>query len=125
MTHRPARAWPYLVLFSIGIICVTVSEYVRFVAGVEADLLVSVLGRIAVGLSVVGWILVDARRRRESLCYDFGAMAFCAWPLAVPAYFVYTRRWRCVPVIRLFLALYLGSLMAGYIICGIALQMVS
>jgi hypothetical protein len=121
MAQRLPKAWPYLVFFSLGVMCVTISEYARFVAGVEESLFVSVLGRIAIGLSVVGWILADARRRRESICYDFDTMAFVAWPVAVPVYFVYTRRWRCLPMVGMFLALYLGSWLVGYAICGVAL----
>ncbi len=115
------RTWPYLVLFSLAVICVTVSETARYTAGVENSMLVSVFGRIAIGITIVAWLLTDARRNHKSLCYDFDTMAFYAWPIVVPAYFVYTRGWRFVPVVVAFLALYLGSWAIGYAICGIGL----
>jgi len=37
------------------------------------------------------WIDADARRRRRSPCWEFGAFVVFAWPLAVPTYCFWSR----------------------------------
>jgi hypothetical protein len=43
----------------------------------------------AAGLAV--WVDADARRRRRSPCWELGAFVLFAWPLAVPAYCLWSR----------------------------------
>ena len=37
------------------------------------------------------WIEADARRRRRSPCWEFGAFVLFGWPIAVPAYCFWSR----------------------------------
>jgi hypothetical protein len=80
--------WPGLWLYCGSFAAFTIAYQV---IGVEpsrpADLLLAY--GPATGLAV--WVDADARRRRRSLCWELGAFVLFAWPIAVPAYCLWSR----------------------------------
>ena len=59
--------------------------------------------------SIALWLLADAQRRRRQLPYDFGSFVFFAWWVLVPLYLFYTRGWRGIIPLGLFVLLYLAA----------------
>jgi hypothetical protein len=41
--------------------------------------------------AVAVWVEADARRRRRTPCWEFGAFVLFAWPIAVPTYCFWSR----------------------------------
>ena len=65
------------------------------VAGIAPDAglssKVDYLSRTAFSFIVASWLVADARKRREPLCYDYDSFAFFAWPVVLPVYLFRTR----------------------------------
>ena len=49
---------------------------------------------IGLALAIVLWIMADARRRRQTPCYDFGFLVAVYFPVSLIWYVFWSRGWR-------------------------------
>ena len=61
------------------------------VTGAEFSRPAALLFSYGTPAAVAVWIDADARRRRRSPCWEFGAFVVFAWPVAVPTYCFWSR----------------------------------
>lgn len=65
-------------------------------------------------LWIVGWwLLQDSRKRGIAWVYDIGFFLSIAWPFIMPYYLLKTRGAKGLLLILAFIAVYIGSLIAG------------
>lgn len=65
-------------------------------------------------LWIVGWwLLTDSRKRGLAWVYDIGFFLSIAWPFIMPYYLLKTRGAKGLLLILAFVAVYIGSLIAG------------
>jgi hypothetical protein len=74
---------------------------------------VDYLSRIAFSFILASWLIADARKRRQRLCYDYDTFAFFAWPVVLPVYLFRTRGMRAFLTTALF-----RRHLAGCAACG-------
>jgi hypothetical protein len=65
------------------------------------------------------WVVVDARRRQRTLCYDFDSFVFFGWPILVPIYLFQTRGIRALLTLLYFLGLWI---VAGAVAVAVSLS---
>jgi len=85
---------------------VILSSYVLFDAS-PSPLQVMLLSS-AISFFMILWVLEDAHRRQGFPCYDFGFLVALGFPLSVVWYLLWTRGFRGLLVIAIFLGLYLA-----------------
>src|SRR5262245_23655103 len=71
-------------------------------ASAAAAALASYIFLTSVGL----WVLADADQHERALPYDYGSFVFFGWLVIVPVYLWWTRRWRAVVPLGVFVLLY-------------------
>jgi hypothetical protein len=77
----------------------------------SAELLLQATLPFAISL----WVLWDARALRCTPCYDFGMFIYFGWLLVVSAYVLWTRGWRGLLVLLMFLTLFMLPVFAGIV----------
>lgn len=60
--------------------------------------------------SIALWVRADARQRGRRLAYDGDSFVFLFWPIAVPVYLIWTRRWGAIGPMAAFVGV---ALLAG------------
>jgi len=75
----------------------------------------TVLLRVAYALAISIWVSADARKRRQSLPYDFDAFLLFAWPVVGPFYLWKTRRWRAGLTLLWFVLLLLTASIGDFV----------
>src|SRR6059058_5280417 len=80
-------------LFSLALITLaTVGGYCWF-GHIPPNDVSTVLG-LAWTILLLMWMEADARQRRQVPCFDFGFLAYLAFPLSVAWYCLWSRGWR-------------------------------
>jgi hypothetical protein len=74
------------------------------------------LASVSWSLLVALWVVVDARRRACTPCFDFGFFCYVFFPVAVPWYCFWSRGWRGA----LTLVIILGLWFAPHIVASVA-----
>jgi hypothetical protein len=69
------------------------------------------------GLALAWWVRADGRARRFAVPFEFEAVVFFSWPLAVPYYLLSTRRWRGVIAGIGILGLFLLPTLVAIVLC--------
>jgi hypothetical protein len=70
-------------------------------------------------VAVAVWIDGDARHRRRSPCWEFGAFVVFAWPIAVPAYCFWSRGRRGWRLLGALLTVIVGPAVLGTLIYAV------
>ncbi|MGI8437075.1 MAG: hypothetical protein ACR2NX_09260 [Chthoniobacterales bacterium] len=60
--------------------------------------------------SIALWVRADARKCGRSVGYDGDSFVFLFWPIAVPVYLIWTRRWGAIGPMAAFVGV---TLLAG------------
>jgi len=67
------------------------------------------LWKIAFSLAVAGWVIEDARKNGETLCYDYDTLVYFFWPIVVPVYLFRTRGLKAFLTLLGFATLCIGA----------------
>ena len=62
---------------------------------------------VAFSFILASWLIADARKRRQRLCYDYDSFAFFAGPVALPVYLFRTRGVRAFLTLLCFVGIWL------------------
>ena len=62
---------------------------------------------VAFSLILASWLVADARKRQQRLCYDCDSFAFFAWPIVLPIYLFRTRGVRAFLTLLCFVGIWL------------------
>jgi hypothetical protein len=65
---------------------------------------------------ISSWVMADARKRGQRLCYDYDSFAYFAWPIVVPIYLFRTRGARAFLTLLCFGAIWLVAILAAVIV---------
>jgi hypothetical protein len=68
---------------------------------------------VALSLVIALWVLADARKRGQRLCYDYDSFVYFAWPVVVPAYLFQTRGWRALLTLLCFAGIWLVAIIGA------------
>jgi len=80
--------WRTLFLYSAAFAAFALAYQI---AGGEPSRPAQLLFSFGPAAGVAVWVDADARRRRRSPCWEIGTFVFFAWPVAVPAYCLWSR----------------------------------
>jgi len=69
---------------------------------------------IALPLIIASWVIADARKRGQQLCYDYDSFVFFAWPVAVPIYLFQTRGARALLTLLCFAGIWLTAWLTAW-----------
>ena len=72
--------------------------------------------RVAFPIIISFWVVVDARKRRKQLCYDFDSFVFFASPIIVPVYLFQTRGVRAFLTLLCFAAIWLIGMLPVFVV---------
>lgn len=76
----------------------------------------------ALPLYMMSWVEADAYQRRCTPCFDFGFFLFLTWLISIPAYLIWTRGWRGLLVILLFVGLFIFPIFSAvFVALGLAI----
>ncbi len=95
---------------SLGIVLVTVVllstfQFVYAAAGAAPPENVAQLASVAFVLACVLWIMADARRRRQTPCFDFGFLVAVFFPISLVWYVFWSRGTRGILLLAAFAGL--------------------
>jgi hypothetical protein len=80
----------------------------------DANRTADVIAQLTFPLILSLWVLVDARKRGQQLCYDYGSFVFLAWPIIVPAYLFQTRGFRAFITLICFAGICVLAILFGF-----------
>jgi hypothetical protein len=94
-----------LMLFAVVL---TVLLTIYFSVGLAPSTTFELLASFSWSLLVAFWVVVDARRRACTPCFDFGLFCYVFYPVAVPWYCFWFRGWRGAVTLLIILGLWIA-----------------
>jgi hypothetical protein len=98
------RSYGWLLMAS-AIIAVFLSLYVIF--NITPSGYAHLIASCTLPVCFATWVQSDARIRRCTPFFDFGTFILVLWSLAIPWYLIWTRGWRGLLVILMFIGLWM------------------
>ena len=98
------RSYGWLLIAS-AIVAVFNSLYV--IINVRPSVHAQLIADFTLPVCFMTWVQTDARIRRCTPFFDFGTFVCVMWSLAIPWYLIWTRGWRGLLVILMFLGLWI------------------
>lgn len=92
--------WVYALVFSV----ITVTA-----PGGESPRRAEFVANVALSFILSWWVINDARKRGRTLCYDYDAFVYFAWPVVIPVYLFQTRGLRALLSLLGFAALWFSA----------------
>lgn len=71
---------------------------------------------------MAGICVVDSRLRKRPIVFTAQAALFFLWPVAVPVYLIWSRGWRGILVLAVWVAILAGTMITAGLIAGIVTQ---
>jgi hypothetical protein len=100
----------------LGLTAINISLASMYVAtGKPPDEFLSFAGRIQL-LFVIYWVLLDARRRRQIPCHDFGFLMAVFLPVSLGWYLIWTRGLKGLLLLGLFATLIIAPAFCAMIV---------
>ena len=89
---------------------------VYVVIGVVPSYAAQMIGAFTLPIYFVAWVQSDARGRRCTPFFDFGTFMMATWPVSVLWYLIWTRRWRGLLLVLMFLGLLFATTIVPFVV---------
>jgi hypothetical protein len=86
-----------------------------FYAALDQDHPIELLYGLTFGAVLTYLCIVDARLRGAPLVFSYHWLIFLTWPLSVPAYWIWTRRWKQMHRATLMIVIFIAMAALGSI----------
>jgi hypothetical protein len=113
MSNFPSRLVSPTALLYTYVTLTQVAHGIYFASETESPPTFTLINSVGLLWIMGWWLLTDSRKRRIAWVYDMGLFLYIAWPFIMPYYLLKTRGANGLLLILAFIAVYIGSLVAG------------